>query len=135
MAVRRRYHGNGGAIASRASHTRLRCSRVIVAYLCFIRSGGLVGIWSVAVSRPMSMPTMPKQVHCDHADEKYEPDPVVADPVHHSLRRYVMAHNVERRSKRIVPTSCIDIGQTPDSASDDTFSAMLEFSAAPCAAR
>ena len=87
MAVRRRCHGNDGAIASRASHTRLRCSRVIVAYLCFVRSGGLVGSGSVAVSRPMSMPTMPKQVHCDHADEKYEPDPIASDPIHHSLRR------------------------------------------------
>ena len=87
MAVRWRCYGNDGAIAFRASHTRLRCSRVIVVYLCLIGSDGLAGIWSVAVSRPLSMPTMPKQVQSDHADEKYEPDPVAADPVHHSLRR------------------------------------------------
>lgn len=129
-------YGNSGAITSRAAHTGLRRRWVIVAHVCVIRSGGIVSgglsaICAVAVPRPMSMPTMPKQVHCDHAAEKDEPDPVVAHPVHRSLQRSVGRVPVNANVS-LVPRSRIDTGQSPDSASGTS---MDKFSAIPCAAR
>ena len=44
MAVRRRCYGNDGAITFRPSHTRLRCSSVIVVHLGFIGSDRVAGI-------------------------------------------------------------------------------------------
>ena len=126
MAVRQRCHGNGGAIASLAG---LR-GKLIVAHICLIRFGGLVAIWAAAMPCPMSMPTMPKQVHCDHAENEYDPDPVFPEPVHYLSPEQIIAHNIERRSKRINPVSCIDTGQTPDPASGDTFSAARIFGGA-----